>query len=191
MSSTSGPTTNTIGTMEVIRPLSDGIIAMAVMSAMASMMAMATSTTVSAAGLHTMGSFVPYVGGGRKRSTGESSNELDSLNERIRKLNYVLENQREAVRGTRGHKVKLMKQYGLGVLPSVVEMKKYPKLRMTDYYLRKAEQDLDKMELNMMNLQKERKELQMKLGMRPDEGEGVRRVYPALKKFRPPPGLGD
>jgi hypothetical protein len=82
-----------------------------------------------------------------------------------------------------------MQEYGLGVLPSVTEMKKYPKLRMTDYYLRRAEQDLDRMELSMMIMQKRRKELQTQLGIRPDEGEGVRRIYPAMKKFRPPPEL--
>jgi len=183
--------TNSINPLAIVRPLSDGIIAMAMVSAMTSMMAMATSTAVSAAGISTMGSFIPYTGGGKKRYPSESSNELDSLNERIRKLSYVLENQKEAVRGTREHKAKLMQEYGLTLLPSVVEMSRYPKLKMTDHYLRKAEQDLDRMELSMLNLQRRRKELQTKLGVRAEEGGEVRRVYPAMKKFRPPPGFGD
>ena len=195
-------TANQISPMEVIRPLSEGIIAVAMVSAMASMMAMATSTAVSAAGISTMGSFVPYTGGGRKRQKSSSTEvqkqstrrafsdpyeELESLNERIRKLDYVLENQKEAVRGTREHKAKLMHEYGLTVLPSVVEMGKHPKLKTTDYYLRKAEKDLDRIELSMMYLQKRRKELQVKLGMRVEESE-MRKAYPAMKKFIEPTG---
>jgi len=165
--------------------MTDGIVAMAMVSAMTSMMAMATSATVSAAGISTMGSFIPYTGGGGKRSTSESSSKLDSLNERIRKLGYLLENQKEAVRGTREHKIELMHEYKLITLPSIVELKRYPKLRLTIYYLAKAEKDLDRMEVSMLNLQRRRKELQMKLGMRAEEGE-VRRIYPAMKKYVPP-----
>lgn len=199
------PTTNQVKPAELVRPMVDGIIAMAMVSAMTSMMAMATSATVSAAGISTMGSFIPYTGGRKEQggfSTGKQKQptrrvfsnpheELESLNKRIRSLSYKLEIQREAVRGTRIHKAKLMQEYKLGVLPSIVEMGKYPKLRMTDFYLNKAEKDLDRMEISMLNLRRRRKELQVKLGLRVEEGEEVRRVYPAMKKFKPPPGLGD
>ena len=184
-------TANQVSPMEIVRPLADGIIVLSMVSAMASIMAMATSTTVGAAGIHTMGSFMPYVGGGGKKqpttkSFSSSQEDLDSLNERIRKLGYRLEIQQEAVRGTREHKIKLMQEYGLGVLPSVVEMRKYPKLKATDYYLAKGEKDLDRMEVSMMFLRKKRKDMQIALGIRPEEGEDVRRVYPATKKFIPP-----
>ena len=79
----------------------------------------------------------------------------------------------------------MMQEYGLGVLPSVVEMRKYPKLKLTDYYLQTAEKDLDRMEVSMLMMQRRRKELMTGLGMREGEEEGVRRIYPAMKKYRP------
>lgn len=160
------PTTDQINPMDVVRPMAEGIIALAVVSAMANSFG-AMGMAGGAGGL-----FDPY-------------EELESLGKRISSLSYRLEIQREAVKGTREHKIKLMKEYGLGVLPSVVELSKYPKLKTTDYYLRKAEKDLDRMEVSMLNLQRRRKELQVKLGIRAEESE-VRRVYPAMKKFIPP-----
>lgn len=159
-------TANQINTMEVVRPMADGIIALAMISAMSS----SFGAMGMAAGMS--GFSGPY-------------EELQNLNKRISRLNYVLENQKEAVRGTRTHKAKLMQEYGLTVLPSVVEMKKYPKLSRTDYLLRKAEQGLDRMEVSMISLQRRRKELQVGLGVRAEEEE-VRRVYPAMKKFVEP-----
>lgn len=161
------PATNQTTLMQAVRPMADGVIVLAMISAM--------SNSFSAMGM--------AAGAGRFSDPYE---ELESLNKRISRLSFRLENQREAVRGTREHKVKLMREYGLTILPSVVEMKKYPKLKTTDYYLKKAEQDLDRMEVSMLSLQRRRKELQIKLGIRPGEEESVRRVYPAMKKFIEP-----
>lgn len=156
-----------INPLTLVRPMADGIVVMAMVSALSS----------------SFGSMGMAAGMGGFSSPYE---ELESLDERINRLSHKLENQREATASTRIHKAKLMREYGLTVLPSVVEMAKYPKLRATDYYLRKGEESLDRMEVSMLNLQKRRKELQTRLGMRVEEEE-VRRVYPALKKFREPP----
>lgn len=181
----------------VVTPLANGIITLAMVSAMASIMAMATSTTVTAAGISTMGSFIPYSSGSRRKkqttaSSGEKKQparitfsnpyeELESLNETINKLSYKIDSQKKSVQGTREHERKLMIEYGLGIMPSVVELKKYPKLRATHYQLVTAEKDLDRMELSLMFKQRRRKELQMKLGIRAEESE-ARKVYPATKK---------
>lgn len=156
-----------INPLAIVRPMADGIMALAIVSAMSSSfgyMGMAAG----------MGGF------------SNPREELESLNKRISKLSYKMDIQRESVVGTRKHKAKLMQEYGIGVLPSVVEMRKYPMLRTTCRYLDVAEKDLDRMELSMLNLQRRRKELQIQLGIRVDEGE-PRRVYPAMKKFIEPP----
>lgn len=160
-------TTSYLNPMEVIRPMAEGVIMLAAVSAMA-------------------GSFGSMGMAAGISSFSDPRLELKDLETRISRLSYVLENQREALKGTRQHKANLMHEYGLSVLPSVVEMKKYPKLRATDYYLRKAEGNVDRMEVKMLNLRKKRKELQMRLGIIPHEEEEVRRVYPATKKFQPP-----
>lgn len=177
-------TAGQINPTEVLRTMSTGVITLAVMSSVASM------------GIHTIGGMVPYVTaahatytGGKEKPAGSQSaeEELAYLNTQIRNLSFRLENQRTAVVGTRSHKAKLMREYHLIVEPSVVEMKRYPRLRLTDHYLRKAEEGLDKMEVRMLLLQKRRKDLQVRLGLRVDEGESTRRMYPTTKKFVPPP----
>lgn len=162
-----------VSPMAIVYPMANGMIAMAAVSAM--------SSAAAAGGL---GGFAAFGGMGPRE-------ELESIEVRIRKLSYVLENQRNAVVGHREHKIKLMKEYGVYVLPSEAEMRtKYRKLYFTDKYLRVSERELDKMELNMMRLQKRRKELRAVLGMRAEE-EPKHVRYPAMKKFKPPPGLGD
>lgn len=165
------PTANQLDPMEVIRPAANGLVALAVVSAM--------SSSFGAMGMAAgMGGFSsPY-------------EELENLDKRISRLSYRLDIQRESVKGTRIHKAKLMQEYGLGVLPSIVEMRKYPKLRTTDYYLAKAEKDLDRMEISLLNLQRRRKELQTKLGMRKEEEGEKRRIYTAMKKYEPPTERG-
>jgi hypothetical protein len=120
------------------------------------------------------------------RAAEDPYEELTTLNIKINSLvNYLIPNMQESVRGTREHKIELMKQYGLTVLPPTAEMKKYPHLAATDRVLRKAEEELQRMELNLLLKQKRRKELMQKLGMREEEIP-PRKVYPALKKFREP-----
>ena len=159
--------TNAINPMALIRPMAEGMIAMAMVSAMS-------------------GSF-GFMGAAGAASFSNPREELNTINTKISRLSYVLENQRDAVKGHRIHQAKLMREYGFGVMPSLVEMKKYPKLKNIEYFLIKSEKDLDRMELRMTLLQKRRKELQTMLHLRIDEEEEARITYPAMKKFIPPP----
>lgn len=170
------PATNQINAMETIRPMAEGVVTLAVVSAM----------------IHTFGSMVPYVtaASGFSKSSAPSKSagpgaELESINKRISRLRYVMDNAGEALKGTRAHREKLMREYKLYVMPSVTELIKYPKLRATELLLRNAEKNYDRMELSMMFLRKKRKELQVKLGVRAEE-EGPRRTYTVMKKFREP-----
>ncbi|MCJ7760626.1 hypothetical protein MUP59_05730 [Candidatus Bathyarchaeota archaeon] len=179
-------TTNQVTPMELIRPAANGLIALAMVSAMASMMVMATSTTVGAAGIHTMGSFIPYTGGSKKKqptgvSSSSSDEELEDLNGRISRLRYVMENQAEALNGRRAYRDDLMRQYGLYVLPSMVELNKYPQLRSVNHLLTQGEKNYDRMELSMMFLQKRRKDKQIQLGLRNAEAER-KKTYTVMKK---------
>jgi len=152
--------------MAYVTPMAETIMAMAVVSAM--------STSMGAAG---------FIGGaGGIQSAGK---KLDELNVRILRLSYKLENQRSAVLGHRKHMVKLMQKYGYIVVPSVSEMSKHPDLKMTEYFLRKSEKDLERMEVRMTLLQKQRKDLQVGMGIREKEPE-PHRTYTAMKKFVPP-----
>ena len=176
-------TPNQINPMAVIQPMAEGLIALMMMSTMATTMsAMTVTSAVGALAAGGSGSFGAFAG------FSNPYEELESVEKRISSLSFKLGQQRFSVRGTRDHKAKLMKEYGLGVLPPIVQLNKYPKLKATDRMLTIAEKDLDRMELRMMLLQKKRKELQVQLKMKM-EAQPPRRVYPAMKKFKPPPGM--
>ena len=160
-------TTNEINPMGIIRPAAEGVIVLAVISAMAN----SFGAMGMAAGMSSFSD--PY-------------EELKDLNRRVSRLSYAVEQQRESARGTRIHMAKLMQEYGLSIRPSIVEMKKYPKLRNTDHVLSQAVKKLDGMEVGLMNLQRKRRELQTRLHVRPDEEEGPRRAYPAMKQYVEP-----
>lgn len=95
--------------------------------------------------------------------------ELAKLEEKIRQLSYVIANQRTATTGTRRYKAQLYKEYGISVSPSLVEMKKYPKLRKVEFMIKDGEKNLERMEVNMMWKQKRRKELMIGLGLREED----------------------
>jgi hypothetical protein len=167
-------TVSTVDPMAIITPAAQGIMAMAMIYTMA-------SAEVS------FGASLTGTYAARKAFEGFASpqEELASLNKRITILNTQLERQKEAVVGLRNHKYNLMKEYKLYVLPSVVEMIKYPKLKTTDYYLRTAEANLDKMEVKMINMQLRRKQLLQKLGIVGEEAP-MPQHYTAPKRYKRP-----
>jgi len=113
--------------------------------------------------------------------------KLKILNERIRKIGFVLADARKSVISLRENRVRLMKEYGIGVSPSLVELKKYPLLRNTEMRLKWEEQELDKIELRDTLLKNQRKELETQLGRMAKEEE-PRRQYPSMRKFQEPTG---
>jgi len=128
---------------------------------------------------------IASMGSGSKGASARA--ELSDIEERLRKLDYVLENYKSSVVSGRKHKSKLMQSHGLTVLPSVVEMRrKYPQLYATDRNLKLAEEGLDRLELKRMLLMKRRKELRSVLGLSTEEEIAPRVVYPATKKFIEP-----
>ncbi len=75
-----------------------------------------------------------------------------------------------------------MKQYGLIVTPPIVQMAKYPQLSAVERNLKKAEEQLARLEIKDMNLRRRRNELERALGIKAEEPE--RHVqYAATKKF--------
>lgn len=92
--------------------------------------------------------------------------ELAELDESIRKMSFVKNNLNDIVTGHRNQVNKLMREYGITIIPSVAEMRqKYPKLYFAEQYLSSTEKNLDRVELNMMLKQKRRKQLRGMLGM--------------------------
>lgn len=125
----------------------------------------------------------------RKPDYSSLEEELADLNWKIAILVDRVEQQKEAVRGTREYKVRLMKEYGLTVLPPLEELRRtYRPLYNTERYLQMGERRLDNMELGLLLKHRRRKEIMVKLGMKPEE-EPPRPRFPAMKKFIPPPGM--
>jgi len=146
---------------------------------------------ISMLAVHGMSQFVAYgVAASASTSVGATSAqaELSELNERIRKLNFVMENYRSSVVSLRNRRAWLMKEYGLSVTPALVEMKKYPQLRMVERNLKTAEEQLARLEVKDMNLRKRRNELQRKLGIKPEELP-PHTQYAVTKKFTPKTGI--
>ena len=167
---------------------------MAIMSTMSNIIAMSTIKASVAGGVGAgtgAGAFASGSGGGWSYYKKYSSlqEELEALNESIPKLGYVLENHRNSVMGTREHKLDLMKKYGIGVLPSLTELKRqHHDLYVTELYLSKLEPDLDRMETRMMLMKKRRREIWQKLGISGVEEQYERPhiQYTQTSKFRPP-----
>lgn len=108
--------------------------------------------------------------------------ELKVLNLRIRMLEPKIEDLRELTTERREHRDKLMKKYSLTVTPPEAQMReKYRDLYFTQRYLKLNEQELDRMETRMLLMMKRRKELQVMLGMRPEE-EPRHRVRPYTRE---------
>jgi len=164
MTTVNTSTTPVLSPLAVITPMANGVIALAMVSAL--------SQSMSTLGM----GFASY---------SNPHEELKSISRQIFILNTKIERQREGIVSLRHHKEKLMHDLKVTLLPSEVEMKrKYPKLYYSDRYLRDYEKQLDRMEVRMMLLKKRRKDLSIKLGLR--EGEDVERTrYAAMKKWKP------
>ena len=152
--------------MEAIRPLAAGVTAMAMVYALS-------------AAYNAWGVAATFSGFSNPRE------ELTSLDKRIYYLRKDIGDMRESMVGTRNHKIKLMHDYGFTVQPSIVEMKKYPLLRTTDFYLKTGEDKLDKMEVKMLNMQKRRSTLRVVLGLKPEESP-MPTHYQTPKKYPRP-----
>ncbi len=187
MSSTSA----VISPMQVVNTMANGIMTMAVVSAM----------------LNTFGNMVPYVAvssagakyhnapdsGIKKQSQSRAKKtgnaELDMLYDKVRKINYAMA-EYDLV-GTRQHQEYLMKKYGLTVMPSVTELRKYPDLRATERDLRIAEVEVARLEINRLVKMKRIKELEAALGIGTKQELEEMNIpphhsYTAYKKFSPP-----
>jgi hypothetical protein len=119
--------------------------------------------------------------------------EYRQLNERIRKLSFALESRRDSTISLRRHiygSEGLLWKYGYQYVPPLVELKKHRDLRASLFNLEDYEKELARMETSMTLMQKRKKELAQKLGYREYEIE-PRPHYTAMKKFTPPPGIGD
>jgi hypothetical protein len=112
--------------------------------------------------------------------------ELQDLNRRIPRLRDEVEQKEFAVRGLREHRISKMQEYGITVTPPLAVLKRdFPQLYSTEKYLKSAQEDLDKLETRLTLSYKRRKELQIQLGIRPDEIP-TRKSYTVMKKFNPP-----
>lgn len=111
--------------------------------------------------------------------------QLYQVNEKIRKVSYVLEQHRSSIVSLRNRRVVLMHEHGLTISPSLYELKKYPQLREVERRLIVVDKGLARLEVKDVLLKKERKRLQIALGVRAEEPE--KRVrYAATKKFQEP-----
>ncbi len=119
--------------------------------------------------------------------------EYRQLNKRIGTLSFALESRRDSTTGLRQHiygSDGLLHRYGYQYVPPLVELNKHKDLRASLLNLETNEKELARMETSMTLLQKRRKELAQKLGYKEYEAE-PRPHYTAMKKFTPPPGIGD
>ena len=176
-----------------IAPLAEGLMAMAIMSTMSNIIAMGTIKASVAGGFGASVGAGATAGGeggwGWHKKYGSLQEELKDLNKSIPKLGYVLENRQNSLIGTREHKLKLMKEYKLGVLPSLVELKrKYHNLYVTELYVTSLEEDVGRMETRMMLMKKRRKEIWQLLGIYgvEEQYEQPHTQYTQLKRFTPP-----
>lgn len=122
-------------------------------------------------------------GMGTKESAAQ---ELANVDERIRKLSFVMENYRSSVISLRNNRQELMMEYGITVTPALAPLKNlYPKLYHTEMNLKKAEEELAKIEVRDLLLKKRRKELRFALGIGPVAEAPPHIQYTAMKKFVP------
>jgi len=160
-------TSSVINPMAVITPMAEGVMALAVISAMS------TAGELGMMGAGYAGPVNPHI-------------QLKEINEKIRRTSFILNKQRDGVVSLRNNRQRLMQLYNLTLMPPQMELKrKYPQLYYTNISLDSAEKDLDRLELRMTLLRKQQKELSIKLGIKPEDMPQHQR-YPAKKKFVEP-----
>lgn len=137
-------------------------------------------------GIGMLAAFVGVVTrGGRMYDSLEE--ELESIRFKLMRLDRDIENTRDVLVSRREHRIELMREYGLTVIPSSAEMRaKYPRLYATSKYLQSNEHQLERLEVRRLLLMKRKKEIRIKLGLRPEEVE-VEHKPPAKKKYEKPP----
>jgi uncharacterized coiled-coil protein SlyX len=112
--------------------------------------------------------------------------QLAEVNFSIVRLKPVVDRYRDSVTSLNQRRVAVMKEYGVTVTPSVVEMRRdYPRLYVIERNLKAAQDELDRVEPRLIRLYMRRQELERQLGLRPRE-EPLPRHYPATKGYIPP-----